>query len=67
MHRLIVDWATCDGHGLCAQVLPELIDTDDWGYPVIADQVPRDLLARAKAAVRACPALALRLDRTQQT
>jgi len=60
----------CDGHGLCAQLLPELIDLDDWGYPILRDRtVPSWLLADARRAVAACPKLALRLtgDRVPAT
>jgi len=50
----------CDAHGLCAELLPELIEIDDWGYPVLADgDVPRRLSEYAEHAVRACPQLAL--------
>ena len=64
MRRLEVDWVACDGHGLCAALLPERVELDDWGYPVIRDaEVPAPLLRHARAAVSACPALALRLSR----
>ena len=63
MSRLVVDWTACDGHGLCAVLLPELVDLDDWGYPLIADpEVPRALRGQARTAVAACPALALRME-----
>lgn len=63
--RLEVDWVACDGHGLCAALLPERVELDDWGYPVIADpDVPGALGAHARTAVSACPALALRLSQT---
>ena len=32
---LQIDRIRCDGHGLCAELLPELISLDDWGYPII--------------------------------
>ena len=60
--RLTVDPIACTGHGVCADMLPELIDLDDWGYPRIAPAVvPAHLLRGARRAVTACPALALRL------
>jgi len=62
---LQVDRIACTGHGLCADLLPELIDLDEWGYPILADDVPPELAALARRAVNACPALALRLVRTQ--
>ena len=62
--RLTVDWTRCTAHGLCAELLPELIDLDDWGYPVVAGgPVPAELEPHAAAAREACPALAVRLDR----
>jgi len=60
--RLQVDPTACTGHGLCAELLPELIALDSWGYPLLADQaVPASLLRRARRTVTDCPALALRL------
>jgi ferredoxin len=47
---------------LCAELLPELVALDRWGYPLLADQqVPASLMRRASRAVTDCPALALRL------
>jgi ferredoxin len=61
--RLRVDPIACDGRGLCAEVLPELITLDDWGFPIILDQnVPPGLRYEAEEAVRLCPRLALCLD-----
>jgi ferredoxin len=52
----------CAGHGACAELLPELISLDEWGYPVLAPgPVPAGLARRARRAVAACPALALAL------
>jgi ferredoxin len=54
----------CDGHGLCAELLPEAIDLDEWGYPIIeAKPLSRSLEPHARRAVAACPVLALRLER----
>ena len=61
--RLRVDFIACDGRGLCAEALPELVTLDDWGFPIVSGRaVPPRLLADARATVRACPKLALRLD-----
>ncbi len=63
--ELKVDRIRCDGAGLCAELLPELVTLDDWGYPVIADvDVPAAVEAHARRAVDMCPMLALRLDRS---
>ena len=65
--RLRVDPIACAGRGLCAEILPELITLDDWGFPVIRDtDVPAGLQAEAGEAVRVCPMLALRLDRVNR-
>jgi len=61
--RLAVDMIACDGRGLCAEVLPEVISLDDWGFPIITGEVPDGLVAEAQEAVRLCPLLALRLER----
>lgn len=63
--RLHINWIACDGHGLCAELLPELMDLDEWGFPVFdkKQDVPAELLGHAEAAVRACPAMALRINR----
>lgn len=61
--ELRVNPITCNGHGACAELLPELISLDDWGYPILDDpEVPAELLPHAKRAVAACPTLALRLQ-----
>jgi ferredoxin len=59
--RLRVDWPKCQAHGLCHELLPEVVSLDDWGYPVIRGNVPKRLDGLAKRAVTACPTLALRL------
>ena len=62
-HRLAVNPIACDGHGICAQLLPELIGLDEWGYPMLAEfEVPQHLKPLARRAIRLCPTLALRLE-----
>ena len=61
--HLRVDPIACDGYGLCAELLPDLVTLDDWGYPIIvANELEGDLAKEAGLAVRLCPKLALRLD-----
>ncbi len=63
MH-LAIDRIKCDGHGLCAELLPELIRLDDWGYPIIASgPIAERLTPLAQRAVATCPVLALALSR----
>ncbi|MER5882281.1 NADH-ubiquinone oxidoreductase-F iron-sulfur binding region domain-containing protein [Streptomyces sp. NPDC001941] len=65
--RLAVDWTLCQGHGLCADLVPELIRMGPDGYPALADaSVPVHLRPRAQRAVRRCPALALRLEQAYE-
>lgn len=61
--RLRVNPIACEAHGLCAELLPELIRLDDWGYPIIDESaVVPELLGLAERAVDVCPTLALRLE-----
>ena len=65
--HLTIDRIRCDGHGLCAELLPELVRLDDWGYPIIAaGPIPDHLEAHAQNAVTACPVLALALKRAEK-
>jgi ferredoxin len=63
--HVAIDRIKCDGHGLCAELLPEMIRLDDWGYPIIAaGAIPDRLGTHAQRAVATCPTLALALRRT---
>jgi len=59
--RLVVDGSRCDGHGMCALVMPERIALDRWGYATVDPEPLSDplTLARARRAVHSCPAQAL--------
>jgi ferredoxin len=60
--RLTIDRIRCDGYGMCAEMFPEGIELDDWGYPMLRPGViPDRLVAMARQAVDVCPVLALRL------
>lgn len=62
MTRIAVDPVACTGHGVCAELLPEGVRLDEWGYPLVAaGDVPRELLRQARRAAAACPARALLL------
>ena len=64
--RLVVDRIKCDGRGLCAELLPERIRLDDWGYPIVnPEPLPAYLLPHAQRAVEDCPVLAIALRRSQ--
>jgi ferredoxin len=60
---LRVDAIACGGHGICAELLPELVSLDDWGYPIINEMaIPAALVPLARRAVALCPTLALSLS-----
>ena len=61
--RVRVNPIECTAQGLCAEIFPEWIALDEWGYPAIDDQpVPVQLVKEARRAAAACPTRALRLD-----
>ena len=63
--KLLVNPIECEGHGACAELLPEMIRLDEWGYPIVDGRpVPAGLERDARAAASACPTLALRLLRS---
>lgn len=59
--RLRVDWPACRAHGLCHELLPDLVHLDEWGYPILTAALPAERRAEARSAVRACPRMALRV------
>jgi ferredoxin len=62
--RLRVNPILCEGVRYCAEIVPERITVDDWGYPIV-DPAPIDnanLMRHAQRAVATCPRLALLLD-----
>jgi ferredoxin len=63
--QLRVDPIACDGNGLCAELFPERITLDDWGYPIVDGRLTPAVREHAIRAVKACPALALKLRRAR--
>ncbi|MEO8889314.1 MAG: ferredoxin [Jatrophihabitantaceae bacterium] len=62
--RIRVNPITCQAHGLCAEMLPEWIQLDEWGYPILDGQeLPEQLAAHARRAATACPTLAVLLTK----
>ena len=61
--RLRVDWILCDGYSLCADLAPDLIDLDEWGYPILQPgPIEPWLVKDARKAVDSCPMRALILE-----
>ena len=64
--KLHIDWTACDGRGTCQELLPEVLDSDPWGYPMPRDgsrqpEIDPALAPHARRAAAYCPRLALRL------
>ncbi|HYM49550.1 MAG TPA: ferredoxin [Candidatus Limnocylindrales bacterium] len=66
VNRLRVNPITCDGRGLCAELFPERVRSDDWGYPILDPKpITPELMPHALRAVASCPKLALSIDTTE--
>ena len=64
--RLRVNPVACEAHGLCAELFPERITLDEWGYPIVdGEPIPNLLLEHARRAAAACPTMALLLERAE--
>ncbi|MFC9761133.1 ferredoxin [Rhodococcus jostii] len=60
---LRVDRSACAGHGLCYGAAPEIVDSDDQGYPVVvAESVPEERRDQLDALVEMCPERALSVE-----
>lgn len=64
--KLHIDWTRCDGRGLCTELLPDVLDRDEWGFPLSRNgerepAIPPEFAKEAAVAVKRCPRLALRL------
>jgi ferredoxin len=65
--RVRLNPIACEAHGMCAELLPERITLDEWGYPLIDDEpLPHALLSHAKRAAAACPTFALLIERERE-
>jgi ferredoxin len=62
--RLRVNPIACEAHGMCAELLPERISLDEWGYPILDERpLPPEAVALARRAAQACPTFALLVER----
>jgi ferredoxin len=44
LETLKVNPIDCTGHGVCAELLPELVSLDEWGYPIVDPHPGHDVL-----------------------
>jgi ferredoxin len=59
---LSVNPVACSAYGYCAELLPELVTLDEWGYPVVdGSPLPPHLAALARKAADSCPRRAVHL------
>ena len=62
--HLRLDPIACDGFGHCAELLPEHVSLDEWGFPLLDGRpISPAEEADARRAVTLCPRLALVLER----
>ena len=69
VNGVVVDPVRCSGHGICALMLPERVDLDRWGYPIVdtSSIASRRVQRQARRAARACPRKALVLTARDDT
>jgi ferredoxin len=61
--RVRVDREACEANAVCAGLVPEVFEVgDDDSLRILLAEMPADLLATVRLAVRSCPKAALRLD-----
>lgn len=67
--RLRINPTLCDGYGYCAEIVPELVALDDWGFPIVATMpIGDDAVEKmAERAVATCPRLALLLEEVRDS
>jgi ferredoxin len=68
VRRLRVNPTLCEGYGYCAEIVPELITVDDWGFPIVSPREiqSEELLKLAHRAVATCPRLALLIEESTE-
>ena len=63
MKRLRIDVSCCEGHGMCYELAPDLVEADDRAHGVVkVEEVDEAKAAQAVAAVNACPERAITLS-----
>lgn len=68
MVRVLIDPVACDAYGFCAELLPEAITLDEWGYPIVDGKpLPPELVLAAERAARDCPRRAITLQQKKSS
>lgn len=62
--RIVADTARCEGHGVCVNQAPGLLDLDDDDMVVVLEpgtDFGKEVPSEAQRAVESCPVAALRI------
>ncbi len=58
--KVVVDYDTCDGNGVCMSICPEVFEVRDDGYLYVLDDQPGDeLREKVKGSESSCPTQAI--------
>jgi len=58
----------CEAYGYCAELLPELVTLDEWGYPIVDGRpMPRHLVELALRAAKDCPRRAFLVEESAES
>jgi ferredoxin len=58
--RVVTDLSLCEGHSVCASLVPEVFDVgDDDHVQLLQEQPDEAAMSRVRAAVQRCPKQAL--------
>ncbi|HEV2371940.1 MAG TPA: ferredoxin [Streptosporangiaceae bacterium] len=58
--RVVTNLALCEGHSVCASLVPEVFDIGDADHVELLQEHPaEDLTERVRAAIARCPKQAL--------
>jgi len=61
--KIVVDFDTCQSHGLCTQAAPEVFEIRDDGFLYILDEASSEALrGKVDKAVRECPTGAIQVE-----
>ena len=65
--KVRVDAATCEGHGRCYALAPEVFETDDHGHCIVTLEEPgtEGLEAAARRGAENCPEQAIAIEEEQ--
>jgi ferredoxin len=66
--RVRVDPVACEAYGYCAELLPERVTLDEWGYPVVdGTAVGADQVELATRSAAECPRRAFLVEEAGRT